>query len=527
MQMEEASQLETLRTERLEQLVLTGVFALGEGEAGEVSGQIKLDGSKSSLYAWWYGKYIDLSSMKWPQTLKGVLSGGQRISLINCRVSERDGNYSANTIENKWFYNFSFFFDYVVFGEHVSLDEKEILGVSFLLDDADIIFNDPSAVGFKRTDDDSVRRIIQPEPDGARIKFGNSPVVSYHAGSAEIFASDTVLGEVSAWRSPAFYPPRGSGLVRIENEVYVNLRFSEAVAFEDAVERAFRVREFFELLAGRPQNFSDFRVHKKMSRELRDYYGTNQEDGQEAIGVYTVYGTLFPRYKRYEGELRPDPSSVLFKAVQDPEKFSSLLKEWLGRNRSWRDARSRFFACFAKQMSYDIDRLVAAANMFDILPDEAVSPEAELEEKVKAARDECKRIFKELPESPERQSVLNVLGRVGKNTLKRKIRYRAKYVMDRIGDRVPELLTVTDEAVNCRNHYVHGSPCKINYDSETKLVAFLTDTLEFVFGISDLIEAGWDIKSWLNDNFLYHVFGSYLVHYRDNLQKLKNLLSEG
>lgn len=526
MQMEKASQLETLRTEHLEQLVLTGVFALGEGEAGEVSGQIKLDGSKSSLYAWWYGKHIDLSSMKWPRVLKGVLSGGQRISLINCRVSERDGNYSANTIENKQFYNFSFFFDYAVFGEYISRNEEEILGVSFLLDDADIIFNDPSAVGFKRTDDDSVRRIIQPEAAGAGIKFGKFPVVSYHAGSAEVFASDTVLGVVSARRSPAFDPPRGSGAVRIENEVYVNLRFYEAVVFEDAVERAFRVREFFELLAGRPQNFSDFGVHKEMGRELRDHYAINQEDGQKATGVYTIYGIQFPEYKRYEGELKPGPSSVLAKAVQDPEKISSLLKDWLGRSQSWRDARSRFFACFAKQTSYDIDRLVAVANMFDILPDEAVPPEVELEENVKAARDECKKIFKKLPESPERQSLLNALGRVGKNTLKRKIRYRAKYVMDRIKDRVPELLTVTDEAVNCRNHYVHGSPCGINYNSETKLVAFLTDTLEFVFGASDLIEAGWDIESWLNDNFLHHVFGSYLVDYKCNLQKLRNLLSE-
>ena len=139
--------------------------------------------------------------------------------------------------------------------------------------------------------------------------------------SAEIFASDTMLGEVSARRSPAFYPPRGSGIVRIENEVYVEFAVFRSGCFEDAVERAFRVREFFELLAGRPQNFSDFRVHKKMSRELRDYYGTNQEDGQEAIGVYTVYGTLFPRYKRYEGELRPDPSSVLLKPFKTRRNF--------------------------------------------------------------------------------------------------------------------------------------------------------------------------------------------------------------
>ena len=523
---EKAFELEILRTEHLEQLALNGMFALGEGEEGEAPGQIRLDGPKSSLCAWWYGKYIDLSSMDSPQVLRGVLSGGQKVSLINCRISEGDGDYAANTPENKTFYSCSFFFDYAVFGEHISHDQEEIIGVSFVLDDAGIIFDDPAAVGFKRTADESIQRIIQSEIGDAKIKFGDFPLVSYHAGSVEIFASDTVLGKVSARRNPAFDLPRDSGIVRIEDEVYVNLRFSEEIAFEDVVKRVFRVKEFFELLAGRPQNLVDLSIHKRMSRELLDYHGISERDGQEQAILHRVYGTLFPLYERQADHLKPDPSSVLAKAVRDPEEFSVLLKKWLKMGR--RDARSRFFGCFAKQTSYDIDRLVAAANMFDILPDDAVSHDIDLEETVKAARDECRKIFKDLPQSPERESVLNALGRVGRNTLKRKIRHRAEYVIDRVGNRVPELPTVTDEAVRCRNHYVHGTPCGIDYDSETKLVVFLTDTLEFVFAVSDLIEAGWDVDRWLNDGRIaYHVFGSYIIHYESNLQRLKNLLSQG
>ena len=121
-----------------------------------------------------------------------------------------------------------------------------------------------------------------------------------------------------------------------------------------------------------------------------------------------------------------------------------------------------------------------------------------------------------------------MLGRVGKNTLKKKNPSQGGYVIDRIGNRVPELMTVTDEAIRCRNHYVHGTPCRIDYDSETELVVFLTDTLEFVFAVSDLIEAGWDVERWLNDGKIaYHVFGSYIIHYKGNLQRLKNLLSQG
>ena len=502
------------------------MFALGEGEEGKVPGWIRLDGPKSSLCAWWYGKYVDLSSMVSPQVLRGVLSGGQRVSLINCRISEGDGKYAINTPENKTFYSCSFFFDYAVFGEHISNDQDEIIGASFLLDDAGIIFDDPAAVGFKRTADESVRQIIQSKFGDTKIKFGDLPLVSYHAGSVEIFTSDTVLGKVSAHRNPAFDLPRGSSTVRIEDEVYVSLRFSKNIAFKNVIEKVFRVKEFFELMAGRPQNLIDLNIHKKMSRELLDYHSLSERDGKERLLLHRVYGTRLPMYERQADHLKPNPSSVLAKAVRDPEKFSVLLKKWLEMDR-W-DARNRFFGCFAKQTSYDIDRLVAAANMFDILPDDAVSADIELEENVRTARDECKKIFKELPQSPERESVLNALGRVGKNTLKRKIHHRAKHVIDRIGNRVPELSTVTDEAVRCRNHYVHGTPCRIDYDSETKLVAFLTNTLEFVFAISDLIEAGWDVERWLNDSGIaYNVFGLYIILYKSNLQKLKILLSSG
>jgi hypothetical protein len=60
----------------------------------------------------------------------------------------------------------------------------------------------------------------------------------------------------------------------------------------------------------------------------------------------------------------------------------------------------------------------------------------------------------------------------------------------------PDSYLVLDEAVNCRNHYVHGSRAKID-DQEHffETVPFFTDTLEFVFAASDLIEAGWNITS--------------------------------
>jgi hypothetical protein len=88
---------------------------------------------------------------------------------------------------------------------------------------------------------------------------------------------------------------------------------------------------------------------------------------------------------------------------------------------------------------------------------------------------------------------------------------------------------VTDEAVNCRNHYVHGSKSRHDYDSNfSDLVPFFVDTLEFVFATSDLIEAGWDAKAWSeNPTSMTHRFGSYRVNYCEQLTRLRSILRTG
>ena len=108
------------------------------------------------------------------------------------------------------------------------------------------------------------------------------------------------------------------------------------------------------------------------------------------------------------------------------------------------------------------------------------------------------------------------------------IRYRAQPLIDVIGDRFQELVMVIDEAVNCRNHYVHGTaPPRLDYNNNFDGVIFFTDTLEFVFATSELIEAGWDIKTWIDaPHVMSHPFSSYCKNYAENLLRLKSLLEK-
>jgi ApeA N-terminal domain 1 len=201
------------------------------------------------------------------------------------------------------------------------------------------------------------------------------------------------------------------------------------------------------------------------------------------------------------------------------------MRTWRYENLIVGAARGRFFNSFAEQVNYSTDRLTGAANMFDLLPESAVPCDVQVSKDLSDARNAARSIFQKLPQSPERDSILGALGRIGKASLKQKVRHRAQRIVDALGDRLRELLMVTDEAVNCRNYYVHGGEPRFNYDQHIDTRVLFTDTLEFVFAASDLIDAGWNINSWMAiPTAGSHPFGRFWIDYGTRLQQLKDVL---
>lgn len=321
-----------------------------------------------------------------------------------------------------------------------------------------------------------------------------------------------MLGRVSA--SHRITSTLGSPVeVSLKSKIFVTITFKAPVVFDTMILGVSTLVDYLGLMAGRTQNI----VEIEISTGLEDEKPTGLE----------IYWCMPPHRTSSHEENRPHPAEVLINGGFEPGEFSNVLTRWLERQPEWSDARWRFSNSFGKQQSYDIERLISSANMFDILPISAIKPEEPISEELKQATTHCQLIFKKLPLSPERDSVLGILGRVGKSNLKSKIRDRAQIVMDRVGEKLPELFKVTDEAVNCRNHYVHGSETKVDYEKNLDIVSFLTDTLEFVFAASDLIEAGWDIETWWSrGTTMSHPFGSFRVGYANNLQRLIALLNK-
>lgn len=490
---------------KLDKSSSNGIFSIAPDIAGH--GTLSLDRPATSLsLSIWDERAFDIEPLD-GKTITGVLDSQKKVSLINC--VNANPNFSGSQ-HGGGSISYTIFPHYVIFGnEHISDTDQKIYSISFRLDDATTLFYDRSAFGFASHARPIVTKIVESRHSARDISIGSNPHVAYNTGDSEIFSCDTAIGRVSAYRTFRSNTD-GHKRIIIDNKIYIIVAFRVPITFHIAVSRMRIALRLFELIAGRAQNLVECGINT----------GTD-ENSQH----FDVYYSLYPYYQRSANDVEINALDILMDAVRDPNKFANVLSTWLDRGYTWRGARERFFQSFEKPRSYDIDRLISVANAFDIMPKTAFPKPAQLPSDLEEAKEKAKELFKKLPQSADKDSVLNALGRVGSLTLKRKIACRCSCLLNTIGDRLPELLLVTDEAVNCRNYYVHGTEARIDYNEESDMRRFLTDTLEFVFAASDLVEAGWDIAAWCErGRHRSHPFGAYMDLYSLHLAKLKSLL---
>jgi hypothetical protein len=485
-----------------------GTFKLSSGE--EVWGELSVKNSDTSLFIR-CTQPLD-KAIKSQEYVTGVLYDLTKVTLVDCLLIRT----LRRPVGGQMYYFTSVFPHFILSGDyHIFKDKKDISAIHFTVDDMAILFHDDDAFGEAGNAGSLLKKIVESTPDKRKVVLGESPLVFYFSGNHEIFSVSTDIGQIRVSRSISYDMPASRG-IEVKSTIHVSITFEHNSTFEDAFPHALLLAKYFGLLIGRPQNLLNLELSGKWD--------------DTGYGKIKVYESLAPRYNQSTEENSPQersphPTEMLIEAIYQPEMFLQVMKNWLNRHHSWRDARLRFFTSF-EEKTYNIDKLIRAANMFDILPDTAIPTTTKLPEDIKSAKEKCRSIFKELPKSPERDSVLGALGRIEKSSLKRKIRYRAKLLIDQAGEKFPDLYLVTDEAVNCRNHYVHGSRAKIDYsNTNPSPLFFLTDTLNFVFALSDLIECGWDFKVWSESGAVMgHPFNQYCIEYLENLSRLKTLL---
>jgi hypothetical protein len=485
---------------------LAGTFSVPPGM--NVYGELTLSGDKSTLYLQDQGVFDPLSVAG--GCVGGALNDLTKVTLVRC--IPLTGLGSANRGAER--YHFATLFPhFVVFGsDHFVPTEQSIAEVHFTLDDATTLFYDFDAFGSVINASPLIETVVKANALPRQIEIGPHPQIFYFTGKMEIISVDTVFGKVSVSHRPSSSLGGPSG-VGVRNTIFVSVAPHDPITFDEAFSRANTLLRYLGMLVGRKQNLLSLSVRTK---HLQD---------PPFPPFLQVYSAMSPK-KTPDEEQKPHVADILMDAVRSPEEFSRVLAGWLNRQEQWGDARFRFFGSFGKQNQYDPDRLVASANMFDVLPASAVPPDVPLSDELKAARDLSVKAFSKLPESPERDSVLSALGRIGKCSLKRKVRHRAQYVTAAVPRRFPDLLLVTDQAVNCRNFYVHGNETAIDYATNPDLLPFFVDVLEFVFAASDLIEAGWNLAAWCaHDSTLSHPFARFRIDYARRLRGLKTVLA--
>lgn len=435
------------------------------------------------------------------RTITGELFDGRSVSVLDCvlqdirntsmRTPEPLGERHAKSVA-------TMFPHYVCLGNRtLSESDVSISIISFFMKDALSVFYEFDDFG----------SVLNPEPfkemlrrDKEKIRpldLGDVPIIQYFTGRFELARVEIPDGVVVASHRPieSLGGPKG---VRIENQVQVRLEFFAPKHLRDALDGLSNLVRFFETTIGRPQDLNDIRL--------------GLVDDSNGVGLELVRSFETKHRSSRRPDRRPGPRDVLLCTIEQREQLQRVLSEYARTDEERRGARWRFRASLARQ-GYSIDRIVAAANMFDIFP-EAAYPRTELPDEVASAAKLADQLFRPLPESPERSSILVALKKLGDRTLKQKVRFRAQSTG--LDELFPGLLEILDDAVDCRNHYVHGFKPKFDYDANFEAVCLFTNALEFVFGASDFIDCGWDIHSWKEGHPQdEHPFGSFIINYRE------------
>ncbi|MGI0490747.1 HEPN domain-containing protein [Alkalinema pantanalense CENA528] len=477
----------------------------------ELQGELCLKGAATTLVVYSSSSFDWHMNLDWYTNVDifGIFFDRSKVSLINCVTMS-----SSSATRDNELYNFSTIFPhFAIFGDqHISSSCQIIRELSFTVNDAAALFHDFDAFGLVIDAKPYIEDIVETRAKqrGGKIEIGEYPQIFYFTGKYEIFSIDTALGKISATHCPSYQSPSPKGIY-VANSIKINIAFYSCKSIDEAITSVLDVLKFLEIIAGRPQNISDL-VFLPVST-------------QDHLKPLKVYWCMPPQYEHDGISREPHPFDLPLQAAINSDEFGNVLKRWMERHNEWRDARARFSTAFAYQNSYNIDRIIGAANMFDILPACAYPESVTLLPDLAEARDNARKAFRALPPSPERDSILGALGRIGKASLKRKVRSRAKLITDVASERFPDLELVVDQAIDCRNYYVHGSNTKIDYSMHSAQVQFFTNTLEFIFAASDLVESGWDITTWIKrGSTMSHPFARYCFNYSQMLSALKKLL---
>ncbi|WP_332701237.1 HEPN domain-containing protein [Devosia sp.] len=463
-------------------------------------GELTLDGRSTNLRLHSHD-YINLLKVT-DRCITGELPDSTKVTLLHCNIPPVPGRRSSRN-------DVSFFADifphHVVLGrEHLNPDRPAIWTINWHLPDLSSVFYDFDAFGSSSQPEDFIDGILREREEltGRKVRRGEYPEVLYFSGQSEIFACPLGRSTLSVYHSYE-QSMGGPGGVWLKSQTQLSLRFEGAVTFDHAIEQVHRISVFLGAVIGRPQNVENISV--------------SPSQGDEHFGLQ-VLPSLPVRYEIETSRITPGPRDVLLDGLERPDEFATVLKHWFETHDEMAASRNRFWDSFRKQNYFDADRIIAAANLFDTIPQGLYPKKVDLSNDIQDAIKKATALFRPLPQTQERDSLLQALGRASHPSLKSKVKFWAHEIIEKHHREFPNLEFVIDRAVNCRNFFVHGGKPEIDYSGDQAIhtLSFLTRALELCYILPEFLRAGWQ---WTNTG--YHPFGEFQLGYHHDLDRLK------
>lgn len=460
---------------------------------GAIPGTLTIDGRNTVLYLWSHQNFEvdpELNS-----TIAGILDDGRPVSLIRTVLTSHETNFTKHGLSQR----IRLFPNYVVIGSDSVTDASaSISSVSFEVTDAPTLFSDREAFGIVHTSKDLLTEIVKENEGDISYEIGDLPLVAYYTGKRELFHAECANFRVSGWHGIGWVASVAGG-VRINSTPHIGVTFKDPVRVSEMTKSVNAVVQFLEAMVGSVQNVGEMHVTGPIGDE--DH-------------VVELHDNTRIRHEITRDVRGRIPFDDLIRPVQQRGDFVSVLTQWMSRDASWSDARWRVLTGWRPPIRYGPDRLIRAANAFDLVPTAGVDERRELPSAIAIVVQETRAKFRALDPSWERTQVLNALGRLKHLSLKNKVARRAEIVNGLIGGNLTDLVTVSNRAIDLRNVYVHGPSGRPSDEVLEQFVPFLTNTLEFIFVVSDLVECGWSFRDWYFGRRLRgHPFGLYIRDY--------------
>lgn len=437
----------------------------------------------------------------------------KQMSLLHCSGAEFSEGIRRVEDPDRYVPEGEVTFMYAAFGEHhLRRDDQVIQGIRFTFDHADAMLSNLGYDAFgtllhpRREVLDAIQQQVKADEflRGLPHDFSHEYAqVRYFTGKHTLFPdTHTVLGTVGASRGVSLWGRKRSAQ---EDYPYITIDFDDPVTLHEAFQRMRLVRQFFTWMTGFAPRWSD--VHVSIS----------EEDDQDTFVHSPVEWdeTQDDRNPARHRNMLIDPS-------REPNKFSEVLSAWLKRNACLKRgvANTAFFHSMPgmfTRLPQQILRQVADA--LDMLPKEDKPELPPIPESIQNILSAAHARIKDLGEyksNPVHLRVLSDLGRLNSYVnLRNTVEHRAGIILAHLDDdKMPRLKELGHMAVRCRNFFTHNQTAPKHVDfTNHNTVNLLAETLQFIYGASELVNCGWDMNAWLSNSLVQeHVFGSYVKH---------------